>query len=218
MTELAGGSADRSSTWANVVRAIAILVPVVAAIPTAFDLYTAIKQDIPFWEVRWRLKQGELSQRNWDCQPHMKYEQLANLGAGASDKSQIFASACPKSGDTHVRLHRASATFPSQLWISFQELSAEKRGFRWLDIVFGSSAEAAGAGRRTAGRGRKVAQAASFQVMCTAWVERDKIVQIVKEGSQCFKENVSPFGGKVRGREPVQCSTKCPESRYRKKG
>ena len=84
MTELAGGSADRSSTWANVVRAIAILVPVVAAIPTAFDLYTAIKQDIPFWEVRWRLKQGELSQRNWDCQPHMKYEQLANLGAGAS--------------------------------------------------------------------------------------------------------------------------------------
>ena len=70
---------------------------------------------------------------------------------------------------------------------------------------------AAEAGGAKDARRVRIAQAASFQVMCTAWVERDKIVQIVKEGNQCFKENVSPFGGKVRGREPVQCSAKCPE-------
>ncbi|MGI9425305.1 MAG: hypothetical protein ACR2PA_19085, partial [Hyphomicrobiaceae bacterium] len=211
MAQLSGtGSEGSSSNWPNIVRAIAILIPVVAAIPTVFDLYTAIREDIPFWEVRWRLKQGELSRRNWDCQPQMQYAKLANLKAGESDKSLIFASACPKSGDTHVRLHRSTTTGPSQLWISYNELSAQRRGFRWVDIVFGSSSANAAEPAKTMGSSRlRMAQAASFEVMCTALASRDKIIQVVKEGGQCFKEEVSPYGGKVGKREPVACTTKC---------
>lgn len=198
------------STFGSILRVLLVLVPVAAAIPTAFDLYTAISEDVPFWEVRSVIRQGQLAQRNWDCHPQMKYSSLADLNIANTDKSFIFAGACPKSGDTHVRLQRPDTGAPAQLWISYNELSAERNGFRWTDILFGpQEAQAAESGRM------KIAQASTFEFMCTAWVEKDKIVQIVKEGAQCFQEEISPRGGKVSNRKTVACDTKCPESTYK---
>lgn len=197
-------------TFGSIVRIIVVLVPVAAAIPTVFDLYTAITEDVPFWEVRSIIRQGKLAQRNWDCQPQMKYSELADLKIPNDHESYIFAGACPKSGDTHVRLQNAETGVPSQLWISYNELNTERAGFNWLDILRGP--KKATAAERTS---IQFAQASTFQVMCVAWVEKSKIVQIVKEGDKCYREEVSPLGGKVLGRTEVACTEKCPASKYK---
>lgn len=201
---------SQSSTFGRIFRILLVLVPVAAAVPTAFDLYTAISEDVPFWEVRSIIRQGQLAQRNWDCQPQMKYSELADLTVTKVDSSHIFAGACPKSGDTHVRLQNIETGVPSQLWISYTELSSERRGFRWTDILLGPTK--AQAGERSLIR---LAQAGAFKVMCVAWVDKKTMVQIVKEGDKCYREEVSPLGGKVLKREDVACDMKCPESTFK---
>jgi hypothetical protein len=184
--------------WHVLIKVLAISVPIAGAIPTGMNLYYSFKHGIPYSQVSHKLEQYDLWVRNMDCT--IEYKEIT-----AGQNTKINIGVCPTSGDISIK-----ATLPEGKgiieWISFDRL---RQANALLEFLVSSAYAAEGA---LAGAQVGVAQAES-QVVCQGWEGNTRIVRIIKEGSRCFKETISPYQGHVDKRAEVPCDTRCPQSK-----
>ncbi len=191
------------SKWQKLVRVIAISIPVIGAIPTAWTIYQSFAHDIPYDEVAYREAQHKLWVKNIDCLPEF---QALNTGKG----TRIDVGSCPKTGDIAIRiaLQDGAAT---QEWISFEDLKKKTQTASLMDFIIAPALAARSSGtdkpviRR---RGQQLALE-GIKVMCQSMSDKKMIVRIVNDGGKCYREVLSPYRGKVESREEVPCDTQC---------
>lgn len=176
----------------------ALIVTILGAIPTAITAYNAYRFGVPFSQVSERLAQYDLWVKNIDCKVDYK-------AISTAQGTKIDAGACAATGDIALKISTSDGKSAYQ-WIAYNELqkpgeTAASSGF--LDILIGA-ARADGVSRPV-----QVAQGA-MEVVCQTLQSPKVLVRIVKEGSKCFKETVSPIRGSVDSREEVPCNTQCP--------
>ena len=188
------------STSVPLIRAAVLGVSVMAAIPTAHNLYYSWVHGIPYAQVPHRLAQYDLWMKNLDCK--IEYRQL-NTTSG----TKVDVGACAKSGDIAIKVS-SSGGHSSYEWIAFNDLQKPASvGLMGL-MITPAMAEDAPLAKRADGS-FQVAQAAGMQVMCQAKAGGDKLVRVVQEGAKCFRETMSMLKGSVNKREEVPCSTTC---------
>ncbi len=178
------------------IKGIALVATIIGAIPTAITIYHAWTYKIPYSQVSHRLTQYDLWIKNLDCT--IDYKALSTAGG-----TKVDVGACQKTGDISIKISAedGKATYE---WIAYNQLqkpgeAPKSQGV--LDLIFGAARAADGEGRI------QLAQS-NLEVMCKSLVS-GKIVQIVKEGGQCYREVVSPMRSSVESREPVACDAKC---------
>jgi hypothetical protein len=180
-------------------KTVALVVTIVGAIPTAITAYHAWQYKVPFTQVSHRLAQFEIWERNIDCK--IDYKALST-----SQGTKVDAGACPSTGDISLKVSTddGKATYE---WIAYNQLQkpgeAPPSGF--LDLIIGSA-------RADQSGPRSVQFAQSMEVVCQSLISKSQLVRVVKEGSQCYREVLSPVRGSVDKREQVPCETKCSAS------
>ncbi len=187
------------------IRAAVLGVSVLAAIPTAHNLYYSWAHGIPYAQVPHRLAQYDLWMKNLDCK--IEYRQLATTSG-----TKVDVGSCATSGDIAIKVSSAEG-HSSYEWIAFNDLQkpVASAGLMGLVIPAAMAAEALPAQSAPAASGDgsfKVAQA-GMQVMCQVKGAGDKLVRVVQEGGKCFRETMSLLKGAVEKREPVPCTTTC---------
>jgi len=206
--------AKTMSNTVPLIRAAVLGVSVLAAIPTAHNLYYSWAHGIPFAQVPHRLAQYDLWMKNLDCK--VDYRQLLTTSG-----TKIDVGACQQSGDIAIKVSSAGkATYE---WIAFSELQKPASAAGLMGLVIpaalaettppispapaGTSAAAASKAVPATGQ-FKIAQA-GMQVMCQAKGAGDRLIRIVQDGGKCFRETVSMLKGGIEKREEVPCTTTC---------
>lgn len=189
-------------------RAVAVAAAVAGATPTLLNLYHSWQHGIPFWDVSHRLAQYDLWVKNIDCK--VDYRSL-NAGQGI----RIDAGACPKSRDIAVKVTTQDGA-ASHEWIAFEKLQKAKtaRAAVFELIVASAAAEEVSATARADRAGgpapmTRLAQAGDIKIVCQS-LQGQTVIRVVNEGGKCFREQFSPFQGRVEKREEVPCNTTCP--------
>ena len=192
------------SSTVPLIRAAVLGVSVLAAIPTAHNLYYSWAHGIPYAQVPHRLAQYDLWMKNLDCK--VEYKQLLTTSG-----TKVDVGACAQSGDIAIKVSSA-AGHSSYEWIAFNDLQkpAAAAGLMGLVIPAAMATEAVTTqSKPAAAEGSfKLAQA-GMQVMCQARSGGDKLIRVVQEGGKCYREVMSLLKGSVDKREEVSCSTKC---------
>ncbi len=202
-----------------IARVIAIAAAIGGAIPTATNFYQSWKHGIPYNEVSHRLSQYDLWVKNFNCK--IDYRSL-HTGQG----TRVDAGACPKSGDIALKLTTPSGQAAYE-WIAFeklQQVQSQAKAAFWSLVVSPAMAEdvltqAKDKPTRMAQSANAPAPAApalgssSLQVICQTLQSKSSIVRVVNESGKCYRENFSPFLGKVEKREEVPCTTQCPPAK-----
>ncbi len=201
LTKTKPGSA--LNTWKNLVRVIAIGIPVLGAIPTAYNLYLAYKHDVPLSEVSHIMAQSKLWKKNWSCD--IEYQAL-NTGQG----TRVDVGACHKTGDMLVKVSTNEGVLANQEWIPYEDIRGSNSGFSVFSSLIrtANAAEGVSVSGPRSKPGRRVAEL-GMKVVCQKLGEKGLAVRIVKEKDKCFKEKFSIFRGTIDGREEVPCETTC---------
>jgi hypothetical protein len=204
---------SRLGKWATAIRVAAIAVTAVGAAPTAMNLYHSYKNGIPYDQVSQALKQAELWRKNMECAGRLELRPL-NTGAG----TRIEAGSCPSSGDIQIKVV-ASNGKSSIAWIPLDEIQKGQAELirkgpatQMLALLFppAHAAGPAAPGAPAAGTSAVTpVQGAPIKVECQAMPTQQMIIRVVNEGGKCFREEFSPFQGKVMKRQEVPCTTKC---------
>ena len=189
------------SNTVPLIRAAVLGVSVLAAIPTAHNLYYSWAHGIPYAQVPHRLAQYDLWMQNLDCK--VDYRQLLTTSG-----TKVDVGACPKSGDIAIKVS-SNAGHASYEWIAFKDLQkpAATAGLMGL-VIPAAFAEEVQATKPLPAGSFKVAEA-GMQVMCQAKQASDKLLRIVQESGKCYREVMSLLKGSVDKREEVPCSTTC---------
>jgi hypothetical protein len=174
----------------------ALVVSILAAIPTAVTVYHAWQYKVPFSQVSHRLAQYDLWVKNLDCK--VDYKALAT-----SQGTKVDVGACPASGDIAIKISSPDGKSTYE-WIAYNQLQkpGEQPPASLIDLIVGV-AQADVPGERV-----QLAQA-GMEVVCQSLVSKSQLVRVVKEGGKCFRETMSPVRGSVDKREEVPCETKC---------
>lgn len=200
-----------------IARVIAITVAVAGAVPTATNLYHSWTHGIPYNEVSHRLSQYDLWVKNFECK--IDYRSLTT-----AQGTRVDAGACNKSGDVALKVTTANGSAAYE-WIAFDKLQkagAVKAAGLWSLLVSEANA-AEGATPAVGPSGTvptevkaggtshpQIAQAGgAITVVCQTLQGKSSIIRIVNEGGKCYRENFSPFNGRVEKREEVPCNTQC---------
>lgn len=196
---------SRLSTWQVLVRVIAIGIPILGALPTAYTLYQSYKHGIPYNEVAHRLEQYDLWVKNLDCQ--IEYQAL-NTGQG----TRVDVGACPKTGDIAIKVSSVDGKNANYEWIPYNDIKGAKIG----SSGFGWAIQAAHAAGLTNPRaapqskpGVRVADAGMTVVCQKLGKKPGTIIRVVKENGVCYRESFSLFKGVVGDREKVACDITC---------
>jgi hypothetical protein len=176
------------------IRAIAIGVPVVGALPTACNLYQSWKHGIPFSQVAHKLEPYDLWVRNMDCP--IEYKELT-----ANQNTKVDIGVCPTNGDISIKVPLPEGKALIE-WIAFERLKEENA---LANLLIGTAYAEGGS---AAIRDLHLAQATN-QVVCQGWESSSTIVRILREGARCFRETISPYQGRVDKRTEVPCLTGC---------
>ena len=211
---LHGTAVEHASRFMGLIKGAVLLVSIAAAVPTAQNLYYSWSHGIPFSEVSHRLQQYDLWMKNLECK--VEYRTL-NTASG----SKVDVGACKTSGDIAIKVSAPNGQQAYE-WIAFDDLkkapAIATTGF--LDLLIPPAyAEAAvklppaATADATANLPKSLPEgsvrvAQGMEVMCQK-KQGDKIVRIIKDGSKCYKEVVSPLKGSVESRSEVSCSTGC---------
>ncbi len=198
-----------------IARAIAIVAAVGGAIPTGVNLYHSWAHGIPYTQVSHRLAQYDLWMKNLDCK--VDYRAL-NVSQG----TRVDVGACTKSGDIAIKVSAPGGKSTYE-WIAFEKLQTTGKSASLMNLII-SEAQAETAPAKPLPpllpSDLKLAQAAppppapgGMQVVCQALASKSSIIRVVNEGGKCFRENFSPFQGKVEKREEVPCNTQCPPAK-----
>ena len=198
-----------------IARVIAIVAAVGGAIPTGVNLYHSWAHGIPYTQVSHRLAQYELWMKNLDCK--VDYRAL-NVSQG----TRVDVGACTKSGDIAIKVSAPGGKSTYE-WIAFEKLQTTGKSASLLSLII-SEAQAetvpAKALPPLPASDLKLAQATppppatgGMQVVCQALASKTSIIRVVNESGKCFRENFSPFQGKVDKREEVPCNTQCPPAK-----
>ncbi len=197
-----------------IARAIAIVAAVGGAVPTAVNLYHSWAHGIPYTQVSHRLAQYELWMKNLDCK--VDYRAL-NVSQG----TRVDVGACQKSGDIAIKVSAPGGKSTYE-WIAFDKIQATSKSASLMSLIIAEAHADTGPAKAQTlpplpPSDLKIAQAtppgpapAGMQVQCQALASKSSIIRIVNESGKCFRENFSPFQGKVEKREEVPCNTQCP--------
>jgi hypothetical protein len=185
-----------TSRFVSLLKTTALVVSILAAIPTAITVYHAWQYKVPFTQVSHRLAQYDLWVKNLDCK--IDYKALAT-----AQGTKVDVGACPTSGDIAIKISAADGKSTYE-WIAYNQLQkpGEQPPASFIDLIIGV-AQADSLGART-----QLAQS-SMEVVCQSLVSKSQLVRIVKEGGKCYRETMSPVRGSVDKREEVPCETKC---------
>jgi hypothetical protein len=187
-----------------IARAIAITAAIAGAIPTGVNLYHSWAHGIPYSEVSHRLSQYDLWVKNFECK--IEYRALNTQGG-----TRVDVGSCPKNGDIAIKISTPNGRAAYE-WIAFENL-AKSTAASLLHMVV-TPAYAEEPAKKSAAPAIQLAQAAGggngMQVVCQSLQSKAMIIRIVNEGGKCYRENFSPFVGKVEKREEVPCNTQCP--------
>ncbi len=193
------------STWQIIVRVVAIGIPILGAVPTAYTLYQSYQHDIPYDQVSYRLAQYELWVKNLDCQ--IEYQAL-NTG----QDTRVDVGACPKTGDIAIKVSSQDGNANYQ-WIPYDEINGRKRASAMLDWAIASAHAAEAPSQQSSSSSQKSFRVADtgMTVVCQKLTDKKKgkLLRIVKEGDKCYKESFSLFKGAVDDRVEVMCDTTC---------
>lgn len=183
----------------SLVRAIAIGVPILGAIPTAINVFVGWRQDIPWWDVPRQVENAKLWERNAGC----KYEYKPFTG---SSRTALHVAPCTKTGDLSLMI-TAKGRDPAYHWIAYDSLRKPGEDLSFFEHLI-PPLNAAETGQQSL----RVAQAAetAISVLCQKQ-DGKNIVRTLKQGETCYRETFSPFKGRVEQREDVDCATACPE-------
>lgn len=188
----------------TLVRAAVFGVSVLAAIPTAHNLFYSYMHGIPYAQVPHRLAQYDLWMKNLDCK--VEYRQILTQSG-----TKVDVGACPSSKDIAIKL-TTQAGSSSYEWIAFNDLQKPVVTSALLGLfVTPAMAEGSPATAQPpapAAPAVKVAQA-GMQVMCQVKGAGDKLIRIVQDGGKCFRETLNIMKGSLEKREEVACTTKC---------
>lgn len=194
------------SSTVPLIRAAVLGVSVLAAIPTAHNLYYSWAHGIPFAQVPHRLAQYDLWMKNLDCK--VDYRQLLTTSG-----TKVDVGACQQSGDIAIKVSSAGkATYE---WIAFNELQKPASAAGLMGLVIPAalaettpSLPAASPPQSAIPGQIKLAQA-GMQVMCQVRGGADRLIRVVQDGGKCFRETVSMLKGAIEKREEVPCTTTC---------
>ena len=193
--------AKTAASTLPLIRAAVLGVSVMAAIPTAHNLYYSWAHGIPYAQVPHRLAQYDLWMQNLDCK--VDYRQLLTTSG-----TKVDVGACAKSGDIAIKVSSA-AGHASYEWIAFKDLQKPTANAGLMGLVIPAAlAEEAPHAKAPATGVIKVAES-GMQVMCQAKQGSDKLVRVIQESGKCFRETMSMLKGSVDKREEVPCSTTC---------
>ena len=192
-----------------VARILAIIVAVLGAIPTGYNLYLSWAHGIPYSQVSHRLDQYALWVKNFECK--IDYRTVPAVQGG----TKVDVGACPKSGDIALKLTTADGK-SSYEWIAYDQLEAATKTASILSLfVTEAYAEEAPKTAGTSGQpAMRMAQSTApaggaLQVRCESMPKPGQIVRIVGEAGKCYREQISAMKGRVEKREEVPCATQC---------
>ena len=185
-----------TSRVVSLLKTAALVVSILAAIPTAITVYHAWQYKVPFTQVSHRLAQYDLWVKNLDCK--IDYKALAT-----AQGTKVDVGACPATGDIAIKISAQDGKSTYE-WIAYNQLQkpGEQPPASLIDLFIGV-AQADALGGRT-----QLAQS-SLEVVCQSLVSASKLVRVVKEDGKCYRETLSPVRGSVDKREEVPCETKC---------
>ena len=188
------------SNTVPLIRAAVLGVSVLAAIPTAHNLYYSWTNGIPYAQVPHRLAQYDLWMKNLDCK--IDYRQL-NTQSG----TKVDVGACPSSGDIAIKVS-SSAGHSSYEWIAFNDLQ-KPTAVSLMNLLVPSAVAAEAVTATGRGQELQLAQAQGMTVQCQVRQGTSKLVRVVQEGGKCFRETMNMLKGSIEKRETVPCSTSC---------
>lgn len=181
----------------------AIAVAIAGAVPTAHTLYQSYANGIPYSEVSHRLAQYDLWVKNFECE--IDYRVL-DTGQG----TRVDVGACPKSGDIAIKVSTAKGGSAYE-WVPYAKIKKTQASASVWELIATTAHAQSTALPPTAPI--HPAQARGMQVKCQAMQPGNRIIRIVQEGTQCFRESILALQGKTEKRDPVACNTQCPPSR-----
>jgi len=183
----------------SLIKLLVLAVSVMAAIPTARNLYFAWKNDVPFNQVDHRLAQAALLEKNFDCK--IDYRSLVTQG-----DARVEVGSCRKTGDISIRVKGPSNQVNYE-WIAFDRLPKPMSSSTasMLDLI----ATRAVAAESTQPLDQPFDVAQDMAVLCQA-KSGDNVIRVVQSGGKCVQETVSIFRGSVEKSQPVPCDKACP--------
>ena len=205
MLGLTGPVGDAVNRFMPLIKGAVLVVSVLAAIPTAQNLYYSWSHGIPFNEVSHRLTQYELWMKNLECK--IEYRALSTASG-----SKVDVGACQKTGDIAIKVSGANGQSTYE-WIAFDQLKKATQAASLLDLLIPPAVAEEAVKPATSVQtplpegAFRIAQA-GMEVMCQK-KQGDKIVRVIKDGGKCYRETLSPLKGSVDKREEVACSTTC---------
>lgn len=193
------------STWQILVRVIAIGIPVLGAIPTAYNLYLAYKHDRPVGQISHDMEQAELWNKNAECLFKMKFQAL-ETGKG----TRVNIASCPDSNDLLVKVATSDGELANNEWISYDSIVGQKTGFSIFASLI-DNAYAADVVKKRGPQSKPRLRVADegMKIVCQKIDKKGKVLQIVKENNKCYKEEFSIYKGNIQGRLEVPCETTC---------
>ena len=193
------------SKWQVLVRVIAISIPVLAAMPTATNLYYSWEHDIPFSQVSHRLAQYDLWLKNFECK--IEYQAIFT---GRS--TRVDVGACSKTGDIALKISGQRDAVAYE-WIPFDQLQKPRTQTSTFLNLLVTAADAQEKDQSGAAVPALRLAQAGMEVVCQSLQADKQIVRVVNEGGKCFRETFSPYLGQVSKREEVPCTSTCPAAK-----
>lgn len=208
-----GTAVEHASKFMPIIKGAVMAVSIAAAIPTAQNLYYSWSHGIPFSEVSHRLTQYDLWMKNLECK--IDYRALSTASG-----TRVDVGACQKTGDIAIKVSGSGGNAAYE-WIAFDQIKKATPLAGLMELLVPSAmaaeskelSEAVAAGLPKTGVAKSLPEgsyrvAEGMETVCQA-KRGDKIVRVVKDGSKCFKEVVSPLKGGVESRSEVSCSSSC---------
>ncbi len=103
-----------TSRVVSLLKTAALVVSILAAIPTAITVYHAWQYKVPFTQVSHRLAQYDLWVKNLDCK--IDYKALAT-----AQGTKVDVGACPATGDIAIKISAQDGKSTYE-WIAYNQL------------------------------------------------------------------------------------------------
>ncbi len=176
--------------WQWVLLYPALLVSVVAAVPTYIEAFRSAKIGVQYGESGNALKQADLWQRNLSC-TSAPLDPLVT-----PNNTKVDATIC-KTGDVLVKVFTPGGD-EFYRWVGVDSVVNSATAYQWNHL---GQAYAAGL---------PLLIAKADGVKCQKLLGIGKLLRRVEvSGKGCFDEVVNVFTGKVLSKKSVKCSTKC---------
>ena len=174
-------------------------IAVLGAIPQYIDVIKGLVIGVDANQVSYAENQHRLWVKNQDCHPELHTIKTV-------ENSDVSVGACP-TGDIQINIKYPDNSKVVR-WYGFDELKNMSSNNNGLYELLGIRTAVA----EVTIHSELQLLSLENQVICQEFLGKGKLVRIIRDGDECYREIINTYTGEVEERKPVECSTACSAS------